>query len=369
MASGRGLAGFVSGLSYGARTAHDIAQTHRANRLEDEETTRRRTREDYEFERQKMADQREDSIRGAYQKAADVTDKSLGRGLGDAVGAGASPKPMSVDEYMDAYMKNGVPVLVQAYIQNGEPEKAQAFQTWMESDGAKKGLKAWSNAVSAAQIGDERKFVDSIIETYNTRGYFDDGYSAIREKSGLRKDDAGNVVGAAITLRDEETGEEFEQNFDGIEDVYAYGVAMLEPAQVFEFGMGEIAKEDQRAAAEAESARAFEKEDRMQANKIELENVKQTHKLALERWKQTNSGEVLKPFGQNKGDRGLVQNVLKTLQETSQFSIPPEGETRFIDKDMNEQIAIATEMAKGMTDQVVQAGIPKQRQLPPDWRP
>ncbi|MCZ2499905.1 hypothetical protein GN316_25145, partial [Xylophilus sp. Kf1] len=85
-----------------------------------------------------------------------------------------------------------MPIIVRGMIERGEYDAAQKMQEWADTAAAKTGLRHWANAGLAASIGDFDAFADNLAAAYNTSGYFDDGYSMIREKSDFIRSPEGD---------------------------------------------------------------------------------------------------------------------------------------------------------------------------------
>lgn len=143
-------------------------------------------------------------------------------------------------DFRDHYMAQSAPKIIKHYLSRGEIDKAREFQEFIDSKGAKAGMAAWAKAAHAAAVGDERGFIDGIEDAYNETGYYDDGYTMLKGKSGLVRDDAGKVTGAQIVFKDEQTGKEFTQEFNSTEDLYGLGLKMLSPEEVFEQGYAQV---------------------------------------------------------------------------------------------------------------------------------
>lgn len=152
-------------------------------------------------------------------------------------------------DFMTRYGKVGAPKMVEYYLKAGEPAKAEAYQKFVDRADTKAAMKSWADAVFYASVGDDDKFLDGLSDAYNARGYFDDGYEAVRDKSGITRDGMGNVTGAKIVFRDKQTGQEFTQEMDSVQDLYQMGVHMLAPEQVFEHGWQRIQQAEARQAA------------------------------------------------------------------------------------------------------------------------
>lgn len=142
--------------------------------------------------------------------------------------------------FLNRYAKEKVPEIVKFYVGRGDIAKAEAYQKWADDTLVKEAMRHWASAVHAATIGDDQGFVDGIAAAYNAKGYYDDGYSIVPEASGINRDEAGNVIGAQVTFKDNATGQVFTQDFEGSEDLYRLGVDMLAPEQVFEIGWSRV---------------------------------------------------------------------------------------------------------------------------------
>lgn len=279
-----------------------LDEEDRALKLEDrkiaqQDKARLREQEDYTIGRQKAADSREDSIRGAYSDAVAATDAAIaGQGLRPATPAAAaiagaptpgaqpaapatanaadgqalaaSPAGQSLaaakggapdqrpDTFVEMYARVGAPKIVRAYLEAGEPDKAQAFQTWIDTEGAKRGMKSWANATHAATLGDDKAFVHHMSEAFNNQDYFGDGYEVIEKKSGLTKGPQGNIIGAKMTFKGPD-GVEFVKEYSGMDDLYRAAVQFMAPEKVFEYGIEQVKLADAAALKAAEEERGL----------------------------------------------------------------------------------------------------------------
>lgn len=196
--------------------------------------------------------------------------------------AGGAPRRRPEESFLETYMRVGVPHLVEHFLRTGQIDRARTFGQWVRDENVQRGMQAWARATAAAARGDERGFLHNLITAYNTDGYFEDGREVIEGQSGLLRDEDGTITGARLTFRDLETGDTFEQVFDGIDDIYRVGIQMLAPERVLEFGLAEI--EAGRAAEAARLERlAEENEARRRANEaLELEGVRHLNRMELE---------------------------------------------------------------------------------------
>ena len=71
------------------------------------------------------------------------------------------------------------------------------------------------------------------MAAYNASGYFDDGMDVVKEKSTLIKNDAGDVVGVTLTMRNQATGEEITQT-DSIDGFIQKAAWIPSPEKAFE---------------------------------------------------------------------------------------------------------------------------------------
>lgn len=164
------------------------------------------------------------------------------------------------EEFIEAYREEQVPKIVRYYLSKGDTASADSFQKWASDGATQQGMRAWGRAVASATVGDEDGFLDNLVEAYNTAGYYDDGLSVIRDRSGFIRGDEGSITGAFITYRDDATGEEGTQRFENISDLYRLGVNFLSPEAVFEQGMEMVKAADEAAAEAMEHERALELE-------------------------------------------------------------------------------------------------------------
>lgn len=398
MAFGVAVGSFVDGINNGVRLGvglrnqtearadrerqRKIEDEDRAMRLEDRQIAREQAK--YDQERQRAADSREDAMRQTFADAVAETDAAVAaqsQGLPPRGGQPASPAGAALEvataggsqkpaAFTDLYMRIGVPKIVKAYLANGQPDRAQAFQSWVETEGVKKGMRSWADATFAASIGDEDGFLNHMVAAYNNRGYFDDGYTAIKEKSGFIRDENGAVTGAKITFRGPD-GKEFERAFEGMGDLYREGVKVLAPEKVFEYGMSEVEKADAARAEAAKEARGLRtkiaEEDRAHSRSLEKSAYDSALRIEEDRAKAPGGDEIYQK---------RVAEQLKSLTE---------NDLTFQRKPIDEQLAIARARVDAIYGDataapavpgaaVVQPGaplapaVPAQRRAPPVWR-
>jgi len=157
------------------------------------------------------------------------------------------------DSAVQHWMETGLPQMQQFYLQTGQIEKLTALNEWAEAEKTREGMRAWGQAVFAAELGDFEGFKSAISRAYNTLDYFGDGMTIVEDKSDFIRD-GDAIVGARVTFRDEATGREIVQEFSGPGDLLMQGINMLAPEQAFEYRLKQI---EAQAAAVAERQQAI----------------------------------------------------------------------------------------------------------------
>jgi len=193
---------------------------------------------------------------------------SAGFSIRDAANPQAQARPKASEvratarEAVKRFDEDGIRRLEQHFIRNGEFGKAEQWRSFATSANTQAALGKWVEAMTYWQMNDEDGFLDSVADVYNSRGYYEDGLSVLREGTEFRRDEGGNIIGASITFRDDASGETFRRNIQGPRDlVGAAIIGALSPEQVFEQGMAEA----QAMAAQQEAdARGMSLDDRVQ---------------------------------------------------------------------------------------------------------
>lgn len=189
-----------------------------------------------------------------------VTAVAQGIGVSPSTKQPAEARERIVGTWMDQFQEQGMPIIVRGMMERGEYDAAQKMQEWADTAGAKTGLRHWANAGLAASIGDFDAFADNLAAAYNERGYFDDGYSMIREKSDFIRTPEGDVAGAVVTFRDDATGREFQQRFGSADELLQAGIQLLSPEAVMEHQLAQQAARTEAMRAVAERAEAEAKD-------------------------------------------------------------------------------------------------------------
>jgi len=188
-----------------------------------------------------------ESASDAMQKTAQTSKGVVGPGTKKV---NPADEERASKNFMDHYVKNAIPKVVDYYLSQGNIEKAEAFQTWADSRKVKGQMKSWSKAIWAITNGDEQRFIDHMSDTYNA---IDDGLSIDREKTKFIHDDQGNIIGGQLAVVNDETGEVTIQEFDDQQDVVEMAIYSLAPEQTFEylFSLSQQAREMRIEAAKS----------------------------------------------------------------------------------------------------------------------
>lgn len=156
--------------------------------------------------------------------------------------------------FMDRYREVGAPIVVEELLRQGKLTEAAAFQEWMDTSAAQAGMKNWANATAAIAMGDFERFAEQLTEAYNRLDYMPDGMSVVKEQSGFTRDEKGNITGARVTYRDNETGATNEQVFDDPMDLVYLGLNFMDPINAFNLRYQEMQAANEAALGASKSA-------------------------------------------------------------------------------------------------------------------
>jgi hypothetical protein len=211
-------------------------------------------------------------------------DDSNGNSYADA-GAQKKAAEKNAPSVDDFYMRDVVPKIKQTYIAQGNQEGADQWEKWTQDKEAQNGMKSWTQALRAAQIGDFKGFADHMVKAYNTPGYYDDGLHA--EGYDLVKDKDGNTTGLTLNMKNKETGEQFAQTIHGQDDMVQAGIGLLDPANAFKTSMAQM------TARQAANAKAG------------LEVTKANNNMARDNNKAVVQGQVASKLEDQKAGNAL----------------------------------------------------------------
>ena len=154
---------------------------------------------------------------------------------------------------MESYIATGAPNVTRELIRQGRLDDAKKFDAWVKDSRAADGMAAWGRGIFAALQGDADSAAESFMDAYNASGYFDDGMDVVKEKSALIKNDAGDVVGVTLTMRNQATGEEITDT-DSIDGFIQKAAWITSPEKAFEASQARLAAQ-QEALLKAEEER------------------------------------------------------------------------------------------------------------------
>jgi hypothetical protein len=169
--------------------------------------------------------------------------------------AAAEKNVPSIDDF---YVKNVVPRIAETYLKQGNIEQAEKWNSWAEQKSTREGMKHWTKALQAGQMGDFKTYADSMVKAYNAPGYYDDGLEA--DGYELVKDKEGNTTGLTLNLRNKSTGEKFSQTVRGQEDMVRMGIGLLDPANAFKTTQAAVTAAQAARAKSAESDLKFKRD-------------------------------------------------------------------------------------------------------------
>lgn len=306
---GIGLGAFMDGAMRGANFTRQIQN----DRLAQEDLADRRKIRAFQLQNMEQQQADQQAYRAVAKDAAAQATSARAADVNAAITPGADGASWTVggktysseadarkaadgqvDSFMDYYMKNSVPKMMEHWTSTGEIDKAQAMAKMMEDENFKKGARLWGSAVRSFQVGDREGFKKNLMGAYNQQGYFEDGTTATKIED--VKNDKGQLTGYAITFKGAD-GKETTQNYDG-EDVARMGLNALSPTQVISYGMDQL-KARQTAAAEIakegrSEARDMRKLGVQQANTLEAQANASNLRQAEEAEKQRTGGASTK---------------------------------------------------------------------------
>lgn len=177
-------------------------------------------------------------------------------------------KERASTDALDHYTKVVVPQLVEEMVKRGDLDRAIQYQDFIEKRETQAAIKDWSAALVAATEGDMDAFAENIITVYNRLDYFGDDTTIVREDSGFTRDSQGNINGAVLTFKDENTGDTFQKIYNDPEQFYLMGLAATAPEEAFAWHEKKIA-----AAAEAQKGAVEKAEKEAQATEKRVDDV------------------------------------------------------------------------------------------------
>lgn len=268
---GLGVGSFISGVTDGIKTGMAVKNYQRQSQIDDMELQDKKQQfDDKQSVRKAMNSALDDAT---AQRNGDL-DKQITPGTGtlggptytfggkvyqdqqqarDAVGA-----TNTVDPLHDYYMKTMAPKVHQQMLQNGDLVGAETFNRWTQDQNVQQGMRHGAAALRAGMMGDWDSFSDNLVKTYNTPGYFEDGYTASGHK--VLRNKAGDATGVQLTLKNDKTGKETTQTFNDMGDLYKNFQFFADPTAVFSHGMEQVKQADAAKLKMADEDRKFGRE-------------------------------------------------------------------------------------------------------------
>ncbi len=157
----------------------------------------------------------------------------------------------AAETFVQQYRQQTMLPIVERLIRTGRVSEARQMQGFFDDLRVQDGMRSWARAIHAYSVNDTEGMVEALSEAYNNEAYYADGLSVERAEPVPNED--GEVIGADITFRDNESGRTFTQQIRGINDLVAVGIGTLSPEAAFEhmlgLTLGRDAPEPQRISA------------------------------------------------------------------------------------------------------------------------
>lgn len=191
------------------------------------------------------------NLEAAQQTVAKTSDKLAAQGKSVLTRAGRVTKEArkeASDNFMDHYTKVAVPKIMEHYLRTGQPEKAMKFEEWRETREAKEIQKQFGELTFTLAVGDLDSAMDHLDGMYSQ---VNDGYDLVKEESRFEYGPDGNPIRAVFTIKNNDTGEVFEQVVEGQGDLAQQLLGIVNPEGAFEHLMQ---RQDQAIALRAKKA-------------------------------------------------------------------------------------------------------------------
>jgi hypothetical protein len=153
-------------------------------------------------------------------RGPEAIDLSMGDGSSVRLGK-VPPKAMKngVQSGMDFLIERSDAIFLKM-LQAGDITGAKQFRDFVQNERTQKGMRYMNQAVIAANYGDSDAFttaIDNMAKSYDRDGE----WSVDTKGTRLITTDNGQAVGAVLALRNKSTGEVFEQEYQGMQQVIA----------------------------------------------------------------------------------------------------------------------------------------------------
>jgi hypothetical protein len=185
---------------------------------------------------------------GSFAAVGESMTKRAGISVAAAMrGDGAAPKA-SVQEARAVSRDAGIRFRkenVDAYAKELEAQgmfaEAKAWREYAESENTRKGMEKLAEAMYFWNMNDEGRALQSILDLYNMKGYYEDGLTALSEGTSFQYDEEGRIKSLTATFRDDATGRVFQQTISGPRNkIMALIIGGLSPEATFAAAMESI---------------------------------------------------------------------------------------------------------------------------------
>lgn len=179
--------------------------------------------------------------------------------------------PAAVNRY---FANEYGPKVSQHFMEIGQPDTAEKWNSWVKDKNVQKAQAFGGQMLNAMEAGDWDGVGKYFGLAYNSHGYYPNGITF----TGLQydRDDAGDVTGATLSFRNDETGEESTTRINSKRDLMGLIEAAADPLKVFEQTQQlEQAKAEQAVKTQAE----IDKENRDHAWDAQKAGIDQQNKL------------------------------------------------------------------------------------------
>lgn len=115
--------------------------------------------------------------------------------------------------YMESWVENAVPKMVERLVGRGMFAEATALQDFADQQQFRNGVERYASAALMAAQGNMDGFADQMTILFNDERYNPDGFTVDREASRWLYDETGEIAGAELTFRAED-GQTVTQRWD-----------------------------------------------------------------------------------------------------------------------------------------------------------
>lgn len=160
------------------------------------------------------------------------------------------------DAFFENYREIAVPQIREQLLREGLIEEATAFQTWVDTETTREGVRLYGMAAAAAARGDADAFAEYVVQMYDNNDYFGNGLTVDQENSQFFRDpETGDVYGAQVAFTNE-AGETFVETYEGMTEMFEDILTLTAPQEAWELEKARMEARPDRAQAAADAAKA-----------------------------------------------------------------------------------------------------------------